>query len=181
MDIFAHGLWTGLVFRKYKGKKILWPIFFGIAPDIFSFGIYLSTSVLSSGVLLLDRSNEHLSAQIPRYVDFLYGLTHSFIIFITIFLLLWFWRKKPFWPLLAWGVHIAIDIPLHSAEFFPTPFLFPLSSFKISSISWGNSYFLLANYSALAILYLAFFLAKNRKKRLITYLTEKRKLKKKDL
>ncbi len=164
MDVFAHGLWTGIIFKKYKRKKILWPIFFGVAPDIFSFGIYLFISLISSGFSFFSRSPEHSGAQVPQYVSTLYGLTHSFIIFAVIFLLIWFWRKKPFWPILAWGIHIAIDVPLHSAEFFPTPFLFMVSSFKISSISWGNPLIMILNYSAIAIIYLTIFLKSRKQK-----------------
>jgi hypothetical protein len=53
--------------------------------------------------------------------------------------------------LLGWVFHILIDIPTHTLRFFPTPFLWPISSYCASGISWANRWFLLANYSALAI------------------------------
>jgi len=175
MDIFSHALWTGLVYRKEK--KIWWPIFFSVAPDIFSNGIYV-ISALISGVPFLDISREHLSPAHPAYVKVLYSSTHSLIIFVAVFLLVWLLLKKPWWPLAAWGLHIAIDIPTHTAEYSATPFLFPVSNFKISSISYVNSYFLIANFSILAILYFGLFVIKNKQKSLRAYLHEERKIKK---
>jgi membrane-bound metal-dependent hydrolase YbcI (DUF457 family) len=75
---------------------------------------------------------------IPQFVHVLYNFTHSLIIFAFIFGLVWFFYRKPFLPLLAWGLHILIDIPTHSAAFFPTPFLWPVSDFMVNGISWGQ-------------------------------------------
>ena len=174
MDIFAHSLWTGLIFRKTK--KIWWPIFFSVAPDIFSNGIYLAISVVR-GVSIIDSSREHLNPVRPEIIPILYSITHRLVIFAIVFLIVWLILKKPWWALGAWGIHILIDIPGHSAKFFATPFLYPLSSLAVdSSMNWGNSYILFINYSILAILYLWIFLFKNRRKRFITYFNEKRKL-----
>lgn len=161
MDIFAHGLWTGLAFNR--SKKFLWAVFFGVAPDIFSFGVYLFI------YLLMNRSLPFGSAAgenvfIPRYTDILYGLTHSLVVFAAVFFIVCLWRKKPFLPLLAWGLHIVLDVPLHDSNFFPTPFLFPVSSFKLSLFNWASPNILLINYSLLLIGYLVFFFIKKRKK-----------------
>jgi hypothetical protein len=42
------------------------------------------------------------------------------------------------WILAAWGLHILIDIPTHSLALFPTPFLWPVSDFKVNGIGWDN-------------------------------------------
>jgi hypothetical protein len=56
--------------------------------------------------------------------------------------------------MLGWALHILIDIPTHSLRFFATPFLWPLSDYRFNGISWGNRWFMLANYTALAIVYI---------------------------
>ncbi len=161
MDIFSHTLWTGLAFRK--SKKIFWPIFFGVAPDIFSNGLFVFISVFG-GIPFLDISRQHLNSSQPSYVPLIYSITHSLIFFAAAFLLVWLFLKKPWWPLGAWGLHIVADIPFHSAKFFATPFLFPLSSWRVNSISWNDTYILLINFSILAAAYLFIYFKKEKKK-----------------
>jgi len=174
MDIFAHSLWTGVIFKK--NKKIWWPLFFGVAPDIFSNGIYVAFSIIK-GISFVDSSREHLNPVRPDIIPILYSITHSLVFFAIAFLIVWLILKRPWWPLAVWGIHILIDIPGHSAKFFATPFLYPLSSFSVnSSMNWGNISILLINYSILAIIYLGFFVFKNKRKHFVTYFNEKRKL-----
>lgn len=148
--------------------------FFGITPDIFGFLVNAIVSLIYN-IPLMDQTRQHFNQQILGHVFVLYGLTHSLVIFAAVFLAVWVARKKMFLPLLAWGIHIVFDIPFHSAEFSPTPFLFPVSSFKFPGLAWSNSYLVIINYSVLGILYLAFFILKNKKRRLAKYLAEKEK------
>jgi hypothetical protein len=66
----------------------------------------------------------------------------------------WWWLTGAL-PLayLAWLGHILVDIPTHSKRFFPTPFLWPISDYKVDGISWGVRWFMLANYGSLAAAY----------------------------
>jgi hypothetical protein len=176
MDIFSHSLWTGAIYRK--DKKIWWPIFFSVAPDIFSNGIFVVLSIIK-GVSFIDGSREHLNPIKPDWIPVLYSIAHSLVFFAIVFLIVWLILKKPWWPLAAWGIHIVADIPFHSTQFSATPFLFPISSFKVDSISWSeDSFVLIINFCLLAIIYLGFYVLKNKKKRFGTYFNEKRKLKK---
>jgi hypothetical protein len=64
----------------------------------------------------------------------------------------YFWKE---WALLlgGWPLHIIMDIPTHSREFFPTPFLWPISDVTFNGISWATAWFMIANYSLLAIVF----------------------------
>ena len=84
----------------------------------------------------------------------LYQFSHSIVIFAAVFALVWIIRRRPSWLLLFWLLHILIDIPTHSMRFYPTPFLWPLSSYQFNGISWGQPWFMILNYSALAAAYL---------------------------
>ena len=45
------------------------------------------------------------------------------------------------WPrraLLAWCLHIAIDIPLHSRRFWGPRFLWPLSEYAVDGVPWAE-------------------------------------------
>lgn len=154
MDILAHGLWTYAVFHR---KKYVWiAALFGVLPDILSFGIIFAINLINGN---LRRGPPPLSS-LPDWLFAAYNMTHSFIIFLAVFLLIYIITKKWFWPLMAWGLHILIDIPTHSFRFFPTPFLWPLSDYKFDGISWATGWFMLLNYGALMTIFI--IIARNR-------------------
>ncbi|HII15797.1 MAG TPA: hypothetical protein HA362_05810 [Nanoarchaeota archaeon] len=172
MDVFAHALWTGALFRainiKAKKKISVWKgLLWGIAPDVFSFGLLTAWMLLSLifGGTTLDF--QHFEAMEPaqrdtipifQIVSFMYNITHSIFIFGAVFIMLWFVFRKPLWATLGWLIHILIDIPTHSYQFYPTPFLWPISGWKFNGISWGQRWFMIANYSAILITYICLYL-----------------------
>jgi len=180
MDILAHSLWNTAGAKKLnesfekKGKRkipILWAAFWGIFPDIFAFGI---SSILS--IYAVISSNEKFSqflnhGPLVQGVDktfdlahFLYQFSHSLIIFAVVFGVVWFILKRPALAMLGWGVHICLDIFSHSLQFFPTPFLFPLSNYVFPyGIRWSNPGFMIVNYTLLFIVCI-FYIFKKKKK-----------------
>lgn len=153
MDIFSHGLWGDLAVGR-KSKNDFWTAFaIGMLPDLITFGLpFLSR--LSGFSQEQQHSSGHMDmSSIPDYVFQLYNITHSLIIFAAVFAAVWIFRKKPQWLLGAWGLHILVDIPTHDASFFPTPFLWPISDFKISGINWGDPIIFFPNLILLAIAY----------------------------
>lgn len=169
MDILAHSLWTNLgrdCFVKKSNKKVsrFWSIFFGIFPDLFAFTPIFIWAILNKVFLrpedIEPASNNHL--WINNLTHNLYNISHSLIIFGIIFLIIYLIKKKIYFSLLGWPLHILIDIPTHSYKFYPTPFLWPISDFKINGISWGTTWFMVLNYSSLLILYLVFYFLKNK-------------------
>ena len=165
MDIVSHGLWGSLLFGQ-KTRKCFWlAFFFGIAPDLFSFGIFM-VAVFLGLVSHPDWSTgQHpASDQIPSYVNIFYNFTHSLTIFAVVFCFVWLIRQKPVYEMLAWGVHILVDIPTHSYIFFPTPFLWPLSDFRVNGIPWGHPIIFIPNVVLLVTLYYWFFVRPRMKK-----------------
>lgn len=159
MDIISHGLWGAIAFGRTNRKLFWWSFFFGIAPDLLSFGIYTVGTWLQIFPHPSWRSGQHPSPEaIPAFVHTLYNYSHSLILFLVVFALLWFFFRRPIWPVAAWGLHILVDIPTHAADFFPTPFLFPLSDFYISGISWSNPIIFFPNVGLLLMLYIFFWL-----------------------
>ncbi|HOW60395.1 MAG TPA: hypothetical protein P5548_02400 [Candidatus Moranbacteria bacterium] len=165
MDIISHGLYGGIAFGRKNAKDYIKAFLIGISPDIFSFGIFMAARILGFAQEI-DFSKGHMDQSlIPGYVHILYGITHSLIIFFATFFAVWLIRKKPYWILGAWGLHILIDIPSHSFDFFPTPFLWPISDFMIDGIGWGNPIIFFPNVAILVIVY-AIFLYKRQKNKI---------------
>ena len=99
----------------------------------------------------------------PDIVHFLYSATHSLVIYALFFALLWWLGKKNFTKLtLAWPLHILVDIPTHSADFFPTHFLWPVSNFFIDGISWARPIIFIPNVIIILILYLYWYMKKRK-------------------
>ena len=165
MDIVSHGLWGAGAFGR-KSKKDFWiAFFFGIMPDLFSFGIFTISTLLG----FVDgpdwRSGPPDPSSIPSYVGGLYNITHSFIVFAFVFLIVWVIRKKPYYLMMGWPLHILFDIGTHSTSFFPTPFLWPLISYRFNGVPWSDPQILIPNFVFLALIYIGWWILKYKRRR----------------
>lgn len=179
MDVLAHSLWSGIItffanLKLKKKMKVFWAIFWGIFPDLFSFTllfIWIGFSLITGSYSPVDL--QKVDAYEPvgmnagtlfNLTNVLYKLSHSLIIFACVFLLVWgikvllykkFNKTDGLIPLvmLFWLLHISIDIFTHSYEYYPTPFLWPISDFMFNGISWVNTTFMIINYTLIIIIY----------------------------
>lgn len=163
MDIISHGLYGGVAFGRKSRPRYWLAFFFGVAPDLFSFGIFFITNLL--GVTKRpDWSSGHpAESAIPIYIHTLYDWTHSLIIFAMVFAIVWFLRKKPLYEMLGWPLHILVDIPTHSSQFFPTPFLWPISDLHVNGYPWSRPEIFIPNVLLLAGLYIWFLIIRPRR------------------
>lgn len=156
MDIVSHGLWGALAFGRQKRRDFWIAFFFGVSPDLFSFGIYFIQRLLS-GISPFGGGRPDPSV-IPSYVPVFYNITHSLVVFALIFGVVWLLRKKPFWLMGAWGLHILFDMPVHELTFYPTPYLWPFHTPFIDGVPWSHPAIFFPNVIFLVVLYLYFFL-----------------------
>lgn len=189
MDVFAHTLWTGGIAKTINnknegnGKKplsIFWSAFWGVAPDLFAFGpafFLMFLGIVTGNFHIVDIPKpdfhgieDHPEGNFPyAYLSFgLYNISHSIIIFALVFIFVWIVRRTPSLELSGWLLHILIDIPTHSSLFYPTPFLYPLSSFRVSGVSWGLPWFMALNYGSLLVFFIYLYFAKKKKTRVVT-------------
>ncbi len=164
MDIVSHGLWGGIAFGR-RSRRAFWTAFaFGVAPDLLAFGPHFAGSIWDSlsGGNYQPTDPQHGYASIPPYVFLVYHFTHSLVVFLAAFLLVWALRRRPLWPMLAWGLHVLMDIPTHSLRFFPTPFLWPLSDVAFNGISWARPIILVPDILLLVLIYGWYFLIRRR-------------------
>jgi hypothetical protein len=97
---------------------------------------------------------------------YLYQYSHSLVIWAAVFIIVWIVSRRPRWELLGWALHILIDIPSHVIDFYPTPFLFPISEYRFPyGIQWSNMWYMIINYSALAGVWIWIVIKKLQKKR----------------
>lgn len=167
MDVFSHGIWSGIaasaINKKKKKPLNVWQTaFWGVFPDLFAFtvpfiglfwyrAIGIDIAVPSPGEAEPPAGD---GSWIFRLAGFLYQFSHSLIIFLLVFALVFLLRRRPVWEMSAWLFHILADIPTHSYKFYPTPFLWPISQWKFSGFSWAEPWFIILNYSLIAVVYL---------------------------
>ena len=161
MDTLSHALWGRGLFG-YRGNPY-WSLFFGALPDLFSFGIYFTINLFLSPSNL--KSGKPELEEIPSYVFNLYDITHSLVIaLIFIYLIFFFVNKNIAFAMLAWPFHIILDFPFHTADFFPTPILWPILDVKFDGISWSTPYVWFSNIGGLIILFIYRYIFVNRSK-----------------
>jgi len=177
MDIFAHGLWTGVSYEALKRNSrrrisVSLAVFWGLIPDFFAFTIpfvYMFWNLATRGMTLGDFKShvdiEPIAHTFPFYdlSNALYNISHSIFVFAAIFILVAVIRKRAVWEMGAWLLHIIIDIPTHSYNFFPTPFLWPVSDFRVNGFSWGTPSFMFINYSLIFLSITILFFSRHRK------------------
>ena len=138
MDFVSHALWGGIAFGRRTRKAFLTAVGISLLPDVLTEGLFAVLSLLNIGGMPgWDHGHPDITAY-PLWAQIFYNFAHSFIVFTLSFFLIWAFVGKPVWVAGAWGLHILIDIPTHSMELFPTPFLWPLSNFKIDGVGWHN-------------------------------------------
>lgn len=164
MDIISHGLWGSLAVGRQSKSKFWLAFSFGVLPDLFSFGIFTVLTLLGIVNSPDWTTGPPPIESIPAYINTLYNITHSFIIFLIIFILVSLIIKKPLWVMLAWPLHIFLDIFTHSSDFFPTPFLWPISNYSFNGIAWSHPFIFFTNWGLLAITAIYFIIKKNKTK-----------------
>ena len=75
----------------------------------------------------------------------LHCLMHSAVVAGAATSLSWMaWRALLF-ALLGWWSHIVIDVFTHSADYYPSPVLYPITQQGFDGLAWNTPWFLVAN------------------------------------
>jgi len=153
MDIFSHGLWGGAALGRKNRSDYLLASGLSVLPDLLAEGVMFSLAFLQlEGMPNLGNGHPDI-AEFPLYAQNFYNMSHSLTIFFIVFFIIWAIGGKPLYPLAAWAVHIIIDIPTHSLELFPTPFLWPISDYRFDGISWSSPVIMIPNILLLSSVY----------------------------
>ncbi len=178
MDIVSHGIWPVLaaktVDKKFKSRlNLRLAFFFGVFPDLFAFTlpfVLLLWNLAFQGTFDFNMKQPQEIEGAPQnafplanITYKLYQISHSAIVFALVFFLVFLFLKRPVFEMLGWFMHILMDIPTHTYKFFPTPFLWPVSDFKVNGFSWAAPWFLILNYGLIITAYLILRFKKHRR------------------
>jgi hypothetical protein len=158
MEIVAHALWATAAAKATNRNTaklgILWLVVWTMFPDLLAFspdviaGLWHRLTGSGAGDVL---DFHHVGT---LWGAGLYELGHSLVVFLAVFIIVWVMHRRPLWEMFGWALHILLDIPSHSAHY-PTPFLWPVSTYYIAGVSWRQWWFTALNYGILAAAFLA--------------------------
>ena len=153
MDFVSHALWGGVALGRKSRNRFLLAAGVSILPDVLTEGLFMVLYLLGIGGMPGWENGHPNISDYPMFAQNLYNVTHSLVVFAAVFGLLWVAARKPVWIVAAWGLHILIDIPTHSLALFPTPFLWPISNFKVDGIGWDNAFVWVTDIVLLVVVY----------------------------
>ncbi|MAG72988.1 hypothetical protein CL620_01625 [archaeon] len=138
MDFISHGLWSYIFFHTSKRPWLA--VVFGMVPDTMSWFIYGAYKILFEGGF----GKPNLD-QIPNWVWTLYGISHSLVVSLTVIAITFFifarlGKELPY-QMFAWPIAVTMDLLTHSADFLPTPFLWPISNYAFDGLPWSTPWF----------------------------------------
>lgn len=154
MDTLSHALYGGVAFGRRSKRDYAIAFLFGAGPDLLSFGPYLALAALGQYSFAREESGRPDAAMIPDFVHAMYDGTHSLLVYAVFFAVLYALGKRKFALLtLGWPLHILVDMPTHARDFFPTPFLWPVSDFSFDGIPWSTPWIFFPNVALIVGLY----------------------------
>lgn len=179
MDVFAHTLWTNLVFhaKYHHARKMRYlAAFFGVLPDLVGFAPLFIYMIFSGRLFSGERFPFQATNWTFGFAEQAYNFTHSAVIFLSVFVLVslvinlrsYFKNVNDYrfifaWPLLGWLFHILLDIPTHP-DFYHTPFLFPISDYQYTGgVAWSHPTFMIVNYGLLISGYILVYVYQKKK------------------
>lgn len=165
MDIFAHAMWAGMgvsLARRYwivPTRTLILTVVLATLPDIFHLLPIAGWWIFADGSFNAVRAYANaVPGQLPMLPEMvgiwshhLHCITHSAIVAGAVTLLVWVVRRALWIPLLGWWSHIAIDVLTHSADYFPSPVLYPITERGFDGLAWNTPLFMAVNYAALGV------------------------------
>lgn len=132
-----------------------------VAPDIlpvvpvvaWSFSEPAPLRFLYEHVAALPGAEPRMPALAYQISHHLHCAAHSIVVAGVATAVLWRLRPRLVLPLMGWWLHIALDIPTHSNDYYAVPFLYPITYWGMNGIAWTTPWLLAVNYGALAAAY----------------------------
>lgn len=170
MDVVSHGLWAGAAaawlgrHRRLDRPMVAATVALGVAPDLLQFLPVIAwgatqpepLAFLHSHIAAMPGAEPPMPDATHAWSHHLHCAMHSVVV-AGLATALFAWRLRRWLPALAgWWLHIALDVPTHSLDYYPVPLFYPLTYWGVDGVDWTTPWVLALNYVALAaaLLYL---------------------------
>lgn len=176
MDTLSHALWVGAgaaVAHRAKlidNRTIGAIVALAALPDVIHLAPIVAWALFGEGsfavlylyAIALPGQEPVMPAIVELLAHHFHCIMHSAIVAsgVTLIALL-AWRAL--WiPLLGWWSHIVMDVFTHSADYYPSPVLYPFTDRGFDGLAWNRPTYLALNYAFLVGIY--FWLFRTRKR-----------------
>lgn len=164
MDLVAHGLWVGVAavwavrHRGLDRRTAGLTVGMALLPDLVQLLPLLAWApfgtdgwaTLRGYMLAVPGQGPPMAPWLDAATHHLHCVMHSAVILGAVTLLGWAWWRRLWVPLLGWWAHVLIDVFTHSADFYPSPVLYPISDCAFDGVAWNGPAFMVINYLALS-------------------------------
>ena len=176
MDVISHGLWAAALGEKLRRRglaskgQVIGAAALGLMPDLVAL---VPVSVWAIGSeSAMDAIRAYIFAQPgtePVMAPWAHLLEHHIhcsahsVLVLGLMTLVGFWRVR--WlvvPLAGWWLHVALDVPTHSSEYYAVTIFYPFSGWSFDGIAWTHPWVLGGNYLGLAAAYAWLFATRRR-------------------
>ena len=164
MDVFSHGLWAAAA-GTYLGRSgrasrrmVAATVALGVAPDVIqmlpaiAWGATLADPLafLYAHITATPGAEPEMPAVAHAWSHHLHCVFHSVVVLGLVTALV-AWRRRALLPVLAgWWLHIALDVPTHSRDYYAVPLFYPLTYWGVDGVDWNTPWVMVVNYAALA-------------------------------
>lgn len=177
MDLISHTLWAGAAAEAlrrrgyFTRRDVFGAMAFGAAPDLVG-AVPVLASVASGPEPLhvLYRyamavpGTEPILAGWARLLEHHFHCSaHSLVILIVCTVLALRFARAIAPSLLGWWLHLLLDIPTHSEEYYAVTLFYPFTEWSFDGIAWTDPAVLATNYALLAAAGISLWLTRKRR------------------
>lgn len=165
MDILAHTLWAAIGVSLLRRRR---PITSRVAvatmalaalPDVFQMIPVLLWWLLGSGsfeairafAISVPGQEPVLPTLVLLVAHTMHCTAHSALFAGLVTLVAWRFKPVFLLPFLGWWLHIGIDVFTHSADYYASPVLYPITERGFDGIAWNTPWFMVVNYLAIGL------------------------------
>jgi hypothetical protein len=176
VDVISHGLWAtalGETLRR-RGLASKWQVAgaaaFGLMPDlvalipvsVWAIGSESATEAIRAYIFAQPGTEPVMAPWAQLLEHNIHCSAHSVVV-LALITLLSFWKfRRLLIPLAGWWLHVVLDIPTHSREYYAVTIFYPISTWSFDGIAWTDPGVLVTNYMALAVTYAWLFATRPR-------------------
>jgi LexA-binding, inner membrane-associated putative hydrolase len=176
MDTLSHALWAGAVaamaqrVKPIENRTIGVIVVLAALPDVIHLAPIVAWALFGDGTfaalylyaLALPGQEPLMPAIVELLAHHFHCIMHSAVVAGAVTLIIWLVWRVLWIPMLGWWSHVVMDVVTHSADYYPSPVLYPFTNRGFDGLAWNEPTYLKLNYALLVMTYIGLFWTRKR-------------------